>query len=1269
MKKISSFILVLLCSIGFFDKINAATITSNKLYSNNTKVMYNRYEAKWNNYLYDQMEEIFVDGQYAYCIEPGVKAGNNIQMNGTSDWSQTGLSNTIQNRINLIAYFSYSYPGHQDLRYYLAGQALIWDTIVNPPSNFPVYYQYLSDESVLDISNQKDEIESLIDDYGTRPSFNAENIKMVLGEKKTLVDTNNVLSKYEVTNCTNCNAKINGNNLEITATQTGDISVNLKTKNQYSNSVQYFVSGTYQNLIFPGNVDPMYVHVSGTIEGGTFEMKKTNSKTQSPVENAVYKVYDSNNHVICTITTDKNGNGSCSGLPAGNFYVKEESAPAGMTLDTKKYNFTLNAENPSYSLIVSDSPALFKMKKVSTKDSKPVSGAKYGVYDSTKKLVCTIVTNAQGMGECTGLKTGSYTAKELESPVGFALNTQVYSFTLDENHPEYTLEAKDKPVLFKMKKVSTKDNKPVSGAKYGVYDNTKKLVCTIVTNAQGMGECTGLKTGSYTAKELESPVGFALNTQVYSFTLDENHPEYTLEAKDKPVLFKMKKIDSKSKKPVAGATYKVYDSSKQEVCTIITNAQGTGECTNLRDGDYVVKEVNCPINYVLDNTEYKFTLSEKNPEYTLDVADRKKYGRVSLMKVDAETGKFSAGDGKLGGAIYGIYSKNDTLITTMTTDSEGKATSEDLEYGLDYYLKELSPSVGYKINLEKYTFSITEDNQVIKYTSREEPHKFDLTIKKIMSDGSTGIVTTEPNAVFEIYLKSSKELKATMTTDEDGNATVRLPYGIYIVKQISGKEGHFIANDFEVELHIKDVTKVINNGDKRAKLKVVKIDSETKETIPLSGITFKIKNVTSNEYVCQKITYPQVQEICEFKTDDNGIFITPNELESGDYLLEEVDQKIENYLWNQNGIPFNIGDNMVTEEDETYGKIISINFSNTPVKGRLKVQKNGEKVVFEDESIVYKKVPLKDVKIGLYAREDIVNLGKVIYPTGTLVKTLITDEDGISIVDGLYIGKYYLQEIKTDDSHVLDEKEYDFEIKYKDQYTPIIEYNIELNNFYKKGSLEFTKTSFVNSEAIPNTLIEIYNSKDEIIFSGRTDEKGKIVIDELPVGEKFYIIEKESATGFVITKEKIFFELLENGEIIKAEMKNKPVTGTLEFTKLDFSTREPIPYTLIEIYNSKDEVIFSGRTDEKGMIVIPELIYGKYYIVEKETASPDYILNNEKMYFEILEDGKIVKAAMYNEKVVFEVPNTEKNDSNIFLIIGILLIISGGVILYGKNKK
>ena len=177
----------------------------------------------------------------------------------------------------------------------------------------------------------------------------------------------------------------------------------------------------------------------------------------------------------------------------------------------------------------------------------------------------------------------------------------------------------------------------------------------------------------------------------------------------------------------------------------------------------------------------------------------------------------------------------------------------------------------------------------------------------------------------------------------------------------------------------------------------------------------------------------------------------------------------------------------------------------------------------------------------------------------------------------MYIGKYYLQEIKTDDSHVLDEKEYDFEIKYKDQYTPIIEYNIELNNFYKKGSLEFTKTSFVNSEAIPNTLIEIYNSKDEVIFS--------------------------------------------------------------------------------------------GRTDEKGMIVIPELIYGKYYIVEKETASPDYILNNEKMYFEILEDGKIVKAAMYNEKVVFEVPNTEKNDSNIFLIIGILLIISGGVILYGKNKK
>ena len=134
-------------------------------------------------------------------------------------------------------------------------------------------------------------------------------------------------------------------------------------------------------------------------------------------------------------------------------------------------------------------------------------------------------------------------------------------------------------------------------------------------------------------------------------------------------------------------------------------------------------------------------------------------------------------------------------------------------------------------------------------------------------------------------------------------------------------------------------------------------------------------------------------------------------------------------------------------------------------------------------------------------------------------------------------------------------------------------------------------------------------------------------------------------------------------------MKNRPIYGILEFTKTDISTSEPLPNTVIEIYTENDELVFSGKTDENGKVVIEELRYGKYYILEKE-APEGYILTEEKMAFEILEDGEIVKATMVNEKVVVEVPNTGLNDYFVLEIISGLLILSGiGVIIYAKKKN
>ena len=54
---------------------------------------------------------------------------------------------------------------------------------------------------------------------------------------------------------------------------------------------------------------------------------------------------------------------------------------------------------------------------------------------------------------------------------------------------------------------------------------------------------------------------------------------------------------------------------------------------------------------------------------------------------------------------------------------------------------------------------------------------------------------------------------------------------------------------------------------------MIKIDKDTGEVIKRSGIKFKIKSLKTNDYVCQKVTYPKAETLCEFKTDDEGVLI------------------------------------------------------------------------------------------------------------------------------------------------------------------------------------------------------------------------------------------------------------------------------------------------------------------------------------------------------------------------------------------------------------
>lgn len=646
-------------------------------------------------------------------------------------------------------------------------------------------------------------------------------------------------------------------------------------------------------------------------------------------------------------------------------------------------------------------------------------------------------------------------------------------------------------------------------------------------------------------------------------------------------------------------------------------------------------------------------------------------GSVEGYKKDKETNtNIPQGQALLSNAEYGVYEQETgNLVTTFVTEENGYFKTDNVLEAKEYFIQEISSSEGYKIDPTRYNFSMV-DKEVAHVDVYEEVIKNYISILKQYGDidGNTDFLNAEVDIEFEIQYPNGKVFD-TIKTNRHGYATINLPYGRWKFHQRNTREGLEKIYDFYItvsETSEKEQYYNILNNTLSAYLKVAKVDEETGKVIAIADTTFKILNTDTNQYVSQFVSG---KVYSEFKTDESGKMTTYLKLPAGNYKLIEISSP-NGYLLDSDGLTFSIGED--TDYQYTnYGAFVSVVYKNNPIKGQLEIYKTGEDMVIKDGKFTYESKPLDDVIFEIYAAEDILSSDKnhLYYSKGDLVDTLKT-VNGYAISKQFPLGKYFAVEVKTNDSYILDKNKFYFELKEIDNETPLVYESYSNLNYLKKGTIEITKTDLFTNNPIEDVLIEIYTDKDELIFSGRTSNDGRITLKDVKVGY-YYAIEREAKTGYVLTEKKLYFEIKDNGEVVKGTMKNKPITGSLDFSKVDFSTSEPIPNTLIEIYNADtEELIFSGRTDEAGSIIIPELRYGRYYVLEKETASPEYILNTEKMYFEIKEDGEIVKAAMTNEKIKIPVPITGVNDNHVIEVISSVLVLCGiGVALYAKKKK
>lgn len=236
-------------------------------------------------------------------------------------------------------------------------------------------------------------------------------------------------------------------------------------------------------------------------------------------------------------------------------------------------------------------------------------------------------------------------------------------------------------------------------------------------------------------------------------------------------------------------------------------------------------------------------------------------------------------------------------------------------------------------------------------------------------------------------------------------------------------------------------------------------------------------------------------------------------------------------------------------------------------------------------------------------------------------------QDGELVFSNLKRGQYTIIETGIPEGYITTEEGNETEVELVDENA-----EITVENRRIKGALEILKTDVVNDEPLPDTTFQIKDETGDVIVEGETDKDGLARFSNLPYG-KYTYEEIETPVGYVIDTNPYPFEIKEDGEVIKAQMDNRLIEGTLEITKTDLETGEPLQGVEFTVFNEFGESVATETTNESGVISVEGLTYGKYSIQETK-ARQGYHLDNSVHAFEITNDGEEIKRAITNEKMV-----------------------------------
>lgn len=857
-----------------------------------------------------------------------------------------------------------------------------------------------------------------------------------------------------------------------------------------------------------------------------------------------------------------------------------------------------------------------------------------------------------------------------------------------------------------------------------IYKKGALVKDNLVTGDDGSVTLKDLYLGTYTVTETKAPDNYVCKGE--SKTVELVYAGQTVEVQTVSATFlnerqkaavRVEKQDEETKNPLSGGIYGLYaaEDIKVDGKTVVPKGTLIEKATTGADGkasykaelpinySYSIREIQAPELYLRNSEDtYTFTFKftndkEEKVNFSHTFTNKRVNATIDLVKEDSETGNSAQGDAVLEGAIYGLYAredinhpdgrsgvlyKKDEQVATLTTDKEGKASVSNLYLG-KYYLKEITPPVGYLLDEEEHDVNCDYEGDQVETVKRNTVSKEDVIKQPFQlikaADNDKTDADLLKGAGFSAYLISSltvkddgsydftnatpivltEDGKTEMFTDERGYAcSIPIPYGRYIVRETTTPHNFMPVDDFIVTVTENSSTpqiwRVLLDDEFKAKLKIVKQDDETKQPVLLANTEFKVYDLDAKKYVEQVTTYPNTVVHKSYFTDENGYLILPESLKCGNYRIEEV-RAPDGYTQNTQYVEIKVDKNTAYQMDSVSGDaIITVTYENHPVKGKLVIHKSGETLKSFKKDFVYEEASLEGAEFEIYAAEDIFTPDHqvdeqgnrhVIYAKDTLVKTVTTNKNGEAVIKDLPLGKYRVKETKAPAGFVLNPDSQEVAFIYKDQNTPEIEEKLEFSNERQKVELSVEKRDAETGKALKGATFGLYNkeaisSGDKVIVKADTllqeitsNEKGKAAFTlDLPLG-RYYVKELQAPAGYVSSDEILEFDATYQGQDVKtiklkSVKKNQPTT--VEVTKADITTGTELDGASMSVLDKDGNVIDSWTSVKDSPHVIKRLQVGKTYILREELAPYGYLRATD-VEFTISDTAEVQKVKMEDE--------------------------------------